>query len=103
MKLFLTAMVTFLITGPIGIVVGYKMAERQKYELGVYRGKTETLEQLYQDVESHLGYSIKLLPGDSGNSQSDSDNRLNRQLYQLTGRGIYLIEVNGVKTFATSD
>lgn len=93
MKLFFAIVVTFLITGPIGIVVGYKMAEIQQYQKGRAHGRIDTLEQLHTDIRSHLSHRVA--------KQRPAGNPFPKSLYNVNNKVIYVTEVNGVLTLAT--
>ena len=94
MKLFLAVVATFLITGPIGIVVGYKMAEVQQYQKGKAHGRNDMLEQLHADIRSHLSHRVAKQPQTGGPPP--------QALYGVGGKVIYVTEVNGVSTLATN-
>ncbi len=99
MKLILAVVVTFLLTGPLAIVVGYKMAEKQKFQLGVHKGRTEMLKQLYRDVDTRLDNRMSGAQQAAAEDYSGSAERL----YQVEGKYINLVVVNGVRTLSVSD
>ena len=94
MKLILAIVVTFLITGPIGIVVGYKMAEIQQYQKGRAHGRADMLEQLHADIRSHLSHRVA--------KQRPTGGPAPKSLYFVNDKIIYVTEVNGIPTLATN-
>ncbi|MCP3869071.1 MAG: hypothetical protein GY703_13410 [Gammaproteobacteria bacterium] len=94
MKLVLAIVATFLVTGPMGIVVGYKMSERQQYEKGLSHGRLETLQQLSDDIREHLGHQVANRP--------DPGSQFPKALYGVKDQAIYVTEVNGIRTLATN-
>ena len=94
MKIIFAIVVTLLITGPIGIVVGYKMAEIQQYPKGKAHGRADTLEQLHADIRSNLSHRVAKRP--------TTDSPLPKLLYSFNDKVIYVTEIDGVLTLATS-
>ena len=94
MKFVFAIVATLLITGPIGIVVGYKMAEIQQYQKGKAHGRAETLEQLHADIRSHLSHQVTKRPA--------TGSTLPKLLYGFNDKVIYVTEANGVLTLATN-
>lgn len=91
--MFFAIVVTFLITGPIGIVVGYKMAEIQQYQKGRAHGRIDTLEQLHADIRGHLSHRVV--------KQGPTGSPFPKPLYSVNNKVIYVTEVNGIPTLAT--
>ena len=91
--MYFAIVITFLITGPIGIVVGYKMAEIQQYQKGRAHGRIDTLEQLHADIRSHLSHQVA--------KQRPTGRPFPKSLYSVNNKVIYVTEVNGIPTLAT--
>ena len=94
MKFVFAIVATLLITGPIGIVVGYKMSEIQQYQKGKAHGRADTLEQLHADIGNHLSHQVTKRPA--------TGSPLPKLLYSFNDKVIYVTEINGVLTLATN-
>ncbi|MCB1859192.1 MAG: hypothetical protein KDI63_13005 [Gammaproteobacteria bacterium] len=100
MKSILAIILTFLITGPIGIVVGYKMAEKQVFQQGEHQGRSAALLQLRRDVDERLGYRLAQRQ-EAGKTSPEI--RSIGVLYPIAGGSVYLVEIAGIKTLAIAE
>ena len=84
-------------------VVGIKFIAEEKYQYGKYHGELDVLTGLYQNIRTEIGYKVKWHPvvGEKNTLQPDHD--VKKILYEVKDETIYLIEINGVNIFATSD
>ena len=83
MKNILLIICTAIVIGPIGFVIGYKFAAKEKYEYGKYHGRLDTLIELYENIQAELGYKVHWIPVPNKNNEFQADKDVKKRKWRL--------------------